>query len=143
MPSLNVKFKGPKSAKEFQKNFGIVGLDASIKINGSSATITTKDKKAHDFVKQMVLDLKADVKMESAMKKFVNAIVESVETKNNVDLVLLDKSIVSVNPICAEKFISFHDGIVDEDAGNILISLALESQDSFNRTMQFVLKEQE
>jgi hypothetical protein len=91
----------------------------------------------------MVLDLKADVKMESAMKKFVNAIVESVETKNNVDLVLLDKSIVSVNPICAEKFISFHDGIVDGDAGNILISLALESQDSFNRTMQFVLKEQE
>lgn len=143
MPTLKVKFKGPKTAKEFQKNFGIVGLDASIKIDGSSATITTKDKKAHDFVKQMVLDLKADVKMESAIKNLVNAIVESAERRDNVDLVLLDKSTVSITPICAEKFISFHDGIVDEDAGNILLSLAVESQDSFNRTMQFVLKEQE
>jgi hypothetical protein len=87
--------------------------------------------------------LKADVKMESAIKSLVNAIVESAERRDNVDLVLLDKSTVSITPICAEKFISFHDGIVDEDAGNILLSLAVESQDSFNRTMQFVLKEQE
>ena len=54
MPTLKVNFKTPKQAKEFVKNFGVVGLKSTAEEKGNIVIITSKDKKTHEFIKQMV-----------------------------------------------------------------------------------------
>ena len=145
MPTLKVNFKSPKQAKEFSKNFGVVGLKSTVEEKGSTVVITSKDKKTHEFVKQMVSDLKADMKIESTIAKMVVALVESKENASNVDVVLLDGSSVTVTPDFANQFMITHDKMVLDDAviSSTLLGLAVESKESFDRTSQFILKEQE
>jgi len=145
MPTLKVNFKSPKQAKEFSKNFGVVGLKSKVEEKGSTVVITSKDKKTHEFVKQMVSDLKADIKIESTIAKMVVALVESKENASNVDVVLLDGSSVTVTPDFANQFMITHDKMVLDDTviSSTLLGLAVESKESFDRTSQFILKEQE
>ena len=145
MPTLKVNFKTPKQAKEFVKNFGVVGLKSTVEEKGNIVIITSKDKKTHQFIKQMVSDLKADMKIESAITKMVNALVESKENVSNVDVVLLDGSSVTVTPDFADRFMITHDKMVLNDTvlSSTLLGLAVESKESFDRTSQFILKEQE
>lgn len=145
MPTLKVNFKSPKQAKEFSKNFGVVGLKSTVEEKGSTVVITSKDKKTHEFVKQMVSDLKADMKIESTIAKMVVALVESKENASNVDVVLLDGSSVTITPDFANQFMITHDKMVLDDAviSSTLLGLAVESKESFDRTSQFILKEQE
>lgn len=145
MPTLKVNFKSPKQAKEFSKNFGVVGLKSTVEEKGSTVVITSKDKKTHEFVKQMVSDLKSDMKIESTIAKMVVALVESKENASNVDVVLLDGSSVTVTPDFANQFMITHDKMVLDDAviSSTLLGLAVESKESFDRTSQFILKEQE
>jgi len=145
MPTLKVNFKSPKQAKEFSKNFGVVGLKSTVEEKGSTVVITSKDKKTHEFIKQMVSDLKADMKIESTIAKMVVALVESKENASNVDVVLLDGSSVTVTPDFANQFMITHDKMVLDDAviSSTLLGLAVESKESFDRTSQFILKEQE
>lgn len=145
MPTLKVNFKTPKQTKEFIKNFGVVGLKSTVQETGNSVVITSKDKKTHEFVKQMVSDLKADMKMESTISKMVSALVESKENESDIDVVLLDGSSVTVTPDFANKFMITHDKMVLDDVvlSSTLLGLAVESKESFDRTSQFILKEQE
>jgi len=145
MPTLKVNFKTPKQVKEFIKNFGVIGLKSTVQENGNTVVITSKDKKTHEFIKQMVSDLKSDMKIESTITKMVVALVESKENASNVDVVLLDGSSVTVTPDFANQFMITHDKMVLDDAviSSTLLGLAVESKESFDRTSQFILKEQE
>jgi hypothetical protein len=143
MPTLTVKFKTPTKAAEFSKNFGVVGIKAVAKVDGSNVIVSTKDAKTHEFVKQMVSDLKAETKMESVCTGFLKAVVESANDNKTTEVKLYDDSLVSVDPNFAVKFIEVHENIEEETYQAILRSLAVESVESFNKTKKFVTEEQE
>jgi hypothetical protein len=141
MPTLKVNFKSPDKANEFVKHFGVVGIKAKTKIDGSSVSITSTDAKTHDFVKQMVSDLKSEAKMESIVLGFLDAIVEAANNSVVTEATLLDESRVSIDPEFATKFIKIHDGLSEESGQAMLRFLATESMDSFNKTKTFVTQE--
>lgn len=143
MPTLKVNFKSPAKASEFTKNFGVVGVKATTKIDGSTVTITTADDKAHEFVKHMVADLKSEAKMESTIANFLSAIIEASESGVAKDAVLFDGSTISVEPSIAEAFVRTHDSMEEEFTQKMLCALAVESADSFKNTANFVSKKAE
>lgn len=141
MPTLKVNFKLPAKATEFVKHFGVVGLKATAKVDGSSVTITSPDAKTHDFVKQMVGDLKIEAKMESVMKNFTAAITESSINNTDTNVVLFDGSSVSIDPDFANKFIKVHDNLSEDFGQGVLRCLVVENTESFEKTKAFVAKE--
>lgn len=143
MSTLNVNFKSPSKAAEFAKNFGVVGLKATAKVDGSVVVVTSPDAKTHDFVKQMVADLKSEAKMESTMSRFLSSIIEASIHGEIVEVNLLDGSTVSIHPKFADKFIKVHDSMCEDTGQGLLRSLAVESADSFTKTMKFVAEDQE
>ncbi len=143
MPTLKVNFKTPAKASEFAKNFGVVGVKATVKVDGSSVSIMSKDSKTHDFVKQMVGDLKGETKMESTMSSFLLSVIGSANNEAIVETKLYDDSVVTIDPEFARNFIRIHDSLSSEDGQSMLRALAVESVDSFNKTKEFVAEEQE
>lgn len=143
MPSLKVNFKTPAKASEFEKNFGVVGLKVKTKIDGSSVTVISADKKTHDFVKQIVNDLKGEAKMESVTASFLLSVMGSANNDTVVEATLLDGSVVSIDPEFARDFIRIHDSLEGEDGQTMLRSVAVESEESFNKTREFVAEERE
>jgi len=142
MPSLKVNFKTPKQSKEFMKNFSVLGLKGTTaNEQGGAIIIKTPDKKSHEFVKQMINDLKADMKLEQVSANMVNAIIESNDSGENLVVKTLDGSEVIVTPKLSSEFIHLHDNIINEDnLSSVLISLLIESKDSFEKTSNFVNK---
>jgi len=138
MPTLKVNFKSPKQAKEFSKNFGVVGLKSTVEVKGSTVVITSKDKKTHEFVKQMVSDLKSEIKIEAILNRFVSTIIESSEQDATKCVELYDGSVVSVDADFARKFIRIHDSIHEECSSSSLLILATESSESFDKVIEFV-----
>lgn len=143
MPTLKVNFKTPAKASEFAKNFDVVGVKATTKVSGSSVSITTKDTKTHDFVKQMISDLKGETKMESTMSSFLLSVIGSASNDAVVETRLYDDSVVQIDPEFARNFIRVHDSLNEESVQGMLRAVAVESIDSFNKTKHFVTEEQE
>jgi hypothetical protein len=142
MPTIKVNFKSPTKASEFSKNFGVVGIKATVKVDGSTVTITSNDSKTHDFVKQMVADLKSEAKMEAVTTNFLKAIIESSSNESIVETTLHDGSTVSIEPKFASEFIKIHDSLSEDTGQSMLRTLAVESVDTFKKTKAFVAKEQ-
>jgi hypothetical protein len=143
MPTLKVNFKSPTKASEFSKHFGVVGINAKVKVDGSAITISTSDSKTHDFVKQIVADLKGEAKMESTTQSFLRSIIESATNDAVVETTLYDGSRVSIDPSFASNFIKVHDSLSEETGQQMLRILAIESEQSFNKTKEFVAEGQE
>lgn len=143
MPTLKVNFKSPTKATEFTKNFGVIGLKATAKVDGSVVVVTSKDEKTHGFVVQMVSDLKNEVKMESVISKFFFDIVEASTKSIIVEATLLDGSKVSIEPELATKFVKIHDSLCQDTGQGMLRALVVENTESYNKAMKFVAKEQE
>lgn len=138
MPTLKVNFKTPKQAKEFVKNFGVVGLKSTVEEKGSVVVIKSTDQKTHEFVKQMVSDLKSEIKIEAALSRFVSTIIESSEQGATKCVQLYDGSVVSIESDFAKKFIHVHDSIDEELSSSSLLMLATESVESFEKVIEFV-----
>lgn len=124
------------------KNFSVLGLKGTTaNEQGGAIIIKTPDKKSHEFVKQMINDLKADMKLEQVSANMVNAIIESNDSGENLVVKTLDGSEVIVTPKLSSEFIHLHDNIINEDnLSSVLISLLIESKDSFEKTSNFVNK---
>lgn len=138
MPSLKAIFSTPEKAKHFADHFGIVGLRAKVVQEGKSVTITTDDDKSFEFVKQMVGDIREDSRADNHIGRFLISMRECVANDRSIDIDLLDKSAVKINPDFAKRFLMMYESLGDEARRNMTF-IAIESKASHIKAFQFVM----
>lgn len=138
MPSLIAIFATPAKAKHFADHFGIVGLRAKVIQEDKTVTVMTDDFKSFEFVKQMVHDIREDVRVDRHIGRFITLMRESAVSGQPAKMDLLDGSAVTVGSDFARRFLVLHEKLGDEARRNISF-LSVENGVSHNKVSQFVM----
>lgn len=138
MPSLTAIFATPAKAKHFADHFGIVGLRAKAVLEDKKVTVTTDDPKSFDFVKQMVRDIREDVRVDKHIGRFLLLMRECAASNQPVRLDLIDGSVKTIESDFARRFLVLHEKLGDEARRNITF-LSVESGSSHGKVSQFIM----